>query len=150
MTNTEIINKILFDWVSLQAEELKDYCAALPPKILRWLGAQHPDNRIRKIFFQVTNVQIGEDTVINPYLVISDDYEPLLIIGSRVAISPNVTIICASAPNNSELNTNSYVQQNLICKKEVIIQDDVWIGANAVILPGVVVGEKALSVPGQW
>lgn len=115
-----------------------------PPKMLRYLGENHPDNRTRKIFFRMSNVQIGEKTVINKHLVISDDYLPLLKIGDRVAISPNVTIICSSGPNNSNLKDIKEVKTRLIVQKAVEIQNDVWIGTNVTIMPGVTIGQGAI------
>jgi maltose O-acetyltransferase len=144
MNRTEIINKILFEYESLSHSDIIELCSNLPKKILRWLGAHHPDNKTRKIFFELTNVQIGKDTVINQNFIVSDGYHPLLKIGDRVAISPNVTIVCESAPNNSDIAKIPYVSKNLICNKGVTIEDDVWIGANAVIMPGVKVGNSAV------
>lgn len=144
MKHSEAVEKILFDYEFLRNEQLIELCRNLPRKIIRWLGAHHPDNKTRKLFFEMTNVVIGEGTVINPNFVISDGYEPLLKIGKRVAISPNVTIICESEPNNSLLQEDYYVKSNLVCRKQVVIEDDVWIGSNAVILPGVTVGTKSI------
>lgn len=138
------VNRLLFEWNSLNKDEIILLCQDYPPKLLRWLGTNHPDNRTRKIFFKMTSVEIGEGTVINQNFIVSDDYLPLLKIGCRVAISPNVTIICAAAPNNSNLNYHEYVKSNLICQKEVVIEDDVWIGANAVIMPGITVGKGSI------
>ena len=149
MLYSKLINQLLFDYLDLDLEEIKMLSKDFPPKILRWLGANHPDNRIRKIFFSHTNITIGEGTVINSNFIVSDDYEPLLFIGKRVAISPNVTVVCASGPNNSKLNDNEYVKANLIVKKKVSIEDDVWIGANVTILPGVTIGKGSVIGAGS-
>jgi acetyltransferase-like isoleucine patch superfamily enzyme len=138
------INQLLFNYEMMPASEVVILAKSLSTKMLRWLGANHPDNRTRKLFFEMTNVSIGIDTVINRNFIVSDSCEPLLKIGNRVAISPNVTIICESSPNNSHLNENDYVRTHLIKKEKVIIEDDVWIGTNAVILPGVIVGKSSI------
>lgn len=139
----------MFDYLELSEEQIDIYCEKMPNKILRWLGANHPDNKTRKIFFIKTNIVIGKDTVINQNFVVSDNYEHLLKIGNRVAISPNVTIICASAPNNSDIQHIDYIKNKLIVDKEVIIEDDVWIGANTVILPGVTIAKGSVIGAGS-
>jgi len=144
MKISEIVNSVLFDYQSIPEAEIEQMVQGLQPKMLRWLGAHHPDNRTRKIFFRLTNITIGADTVINQNFIVSDNYLPLLKIGDRVAVSPNVTVVCASAPNNSLLGENPYVKETLIVEKEVSIGDDVWIGAGAIILPGVTIGNRAI------
>ena len=144
MKRSEIIQMILFDYDDLGEERIILLCRELPRKIVRWLGAHHPDNKTRKIFFKLTNIEIGEDTVINQNFIVSDGYYPLLKIGKRVAISPNVTIICESGPNNSLLQKHPYVIEKLIRDLPIVIEDDVWIGANTVILAGVTIGRGAI------
>jgi len=144
MKASDIVNQILFDYEELGQEKTTELSRQLANKILRWLAANHPDNRTRKIFLTLTNVEIGEGTVINSNFIVSDGYLALLKIGKRVAISPNVTVICQSAPNNSSLQSNEYVTEHLICEKQVTIGDDVWIGAGAIILPGSHIGEKSI------
>lgn len=146
---SEIVSKLMFDYSELNEKEIELYCENIPNKILRWLGSNHPDNKTRKIFFKKTNVTIGNDTVINQNFIVSDNYEHLLKIGDRVAISPNVTVICASAPNNSDIQHIEYVKNKLIVDKEVIIEDDVWIGANSVILPGVIIRKGSVIGAGS-
>jgi acetyltransferase-like isoleucine patch superfamily enzyme len=148
MKNNDILD-ILFRSSDYTTQELYTKAAKLSFKELRWLAENHYDNRTRKLFFKLTNVSIGKDSVINKNLIVSDDYEPLLYIGNRVAISPNVTVICSSGPNNSNLTSNSYVKDNLIVKKNVIISDDVWIGANVLILPGVKIGNGTVVGAGS-
>lgn len=91
---------------------------------------------------------MGEGTFANYGLKVvvntkSEDYK--IIIGDRVSIAPNVTIISESSPNNSlYLASIEYVRENLIKDEKVIIEDDVWIGASATILPGVKIGRGAI------
>ncbi len=144
MIYSNTIQRLMFDYDSIEKEEIIEICKSIPPKIIRWMGTNHPDNQLRKIFFEITNIEIGEGSVINIGFVVSDGYHPLLKIGKRVAISPNVTIICESNPNNSLLLINPYVKDHLDVTKPVHVHDDVWIGANAVILPGVTIGERAI------
>jgi maltose O-acetyltransferase len=134
----------MFDYINLSEEEIIREIEKLNHKIVRWIAINHPDNRMRRLLFIKTNVKVGEGAVLNRNLVISDDYEPLVEIGNRAAIAPNVTIIASSNPNNSKLVENNYVNTNLIKKKKVIIEDDVWIGSNAIILPGVRIGKGAI------
>lgn len=145
MTKTsDIVNRIMFDYAGLTAGEIEALGEQLPRKLQRWIAINHPDNRTRLPFYRMTNVQIGEDTVVNQFMVVSDDYEPLVRIGDRVAVSPNVSIIAASAPNNSRLNDIPEIRDRLIRQSPVVIGDDVWIGTGAVILPGVTVGARSI------
>ena len=139
----------MFDWAETSEKEIIQKAENLPPKLLRWLGENHPDNRTRKLFFKLSNIEIPDSTVINKHFVVSDDYQNLLTIGERVAIAPNVTIICTSGPNNSHLQNLDWVRKNLIVEKPVIIGDDAWIGANVVILPGVTIGKGCVVGAGS-
>jgi carbonic anhydrase/acetyltransferase-like protein (isoleucine patch superfamily) len=148
MQRAELIHRLMFSYEELSPEQVEDLCTALPRKLLRWLVGHHPDNRARTVFLRLTNVAVGAGTVVNAGFVVSDDYEPLLTIGERVAISPNVTVICASAPNNSRLQGHQYVREQLIVKQPVVIEDDVWVGAGAILLPGVRVGAGSIVAAG--
>lgn len=144
ISGSETVQKLMFDYVDFSEADIIAMCAPLPKKVIRWMGINHPDNKARKIFFRLTGVEIGEGTVININFFVSDNYKPLLKIGKNCAISPNVTVICDSGPNNSSLNFNSYVKDKLIVADEVIIKDNVWLGAGVVILPGVTIGDGSI------
>ena len=144
MLNSVIVQKLMFDYELMDEEAIKRLCSDLPKKIIRWIGINHPDNRTRKIFFRLTNVEVGEDSVINSNFVVSDGYLPLLKIGNRVAISPNVTVVCESGPNNSKIQEIKVVKEKIIKKEKVTIGDDCWIGANVTILPGVNIGNNSI------
>ncbi len=139
----------MFDWESLGLEEVKRLAQILPPKIARWCGMHHPDNRTRKIFFAATNIKIAEGVVINPGLLVEDSYLGLVEVRERVSIAANVMILADAAPNNSLLAKFAYVAQSLIVEKPVVIDHDAWIGAGAVILPGVTVGAYAVVGAGS-
>lgn len=80
---SEIITKLLFDYESFSSEEISFLCTKLTNKELGWLAANHMDNRIRLIFLKLSNVTVGQQTVINQNFIVSDNYKPLLIIGER-------------------------------------------------------------------
>jgi len=144
MTRIDAVNRLLYEFDLLPEEEVRTLISDLPRKIVRWLAINHPDNRTRKIFYQATGVQIGEGTVINPGVIVEDCYRGLVKIGDRVSIAAGVMLIADAAPNNSRLAEIPYVRDHLIVEKPVTIEDDAWIGAAAIILPGVVVGRAAI------
>lgn len=142
--NSELVSRLMFDWENFSAEEMTGMAEKMNRKILRWLATNHPDNRTRKLFLRLTGIKIGEGTVVNPYCVFADGYLNNIEIGDRCAISPYVIFIAESNPNNSRLIDNEYVGKKLIKNERIVIGDDVWIGANVTILPGVRIGDKSI------
>lgn len=68
-----------------------------------------------------------------------------LTIGDRVTIAHGTMIFSDSGPN-----TSSYLQQHYpITAKAIEIGSDVWIGAGAMILPGVKIGNKCVIGAGS-
>jgi acetyltransferase-like isoleucine patch superfamily enzyme len=139
-----IVPRLMFDFGHLSPDEMRALASRLPRKLVRWIAIHHPDNRFRLLFFAMTNVTIGEGTVLNEGLTIYDEYEARVTFGKRVAVATNVTIIASSNPNNSELQKLDYVRDHLIQLDHVTIGDDAWLGAGATILPGVTIGEGAI------
>lgn len=147
--NGEETTRLMFDYENLTRDMIISTCEKLPPKLIRWLGANHPDNATRKLFYERTGVEIGEGSVINGGFIVSDNYKRLLKIGCRVAIASNVTVICASAANNSRLTRLDGFEATFHEEREVEICDDAWIGAGAIILPGVRVGIGSIVAAGS-
>lgn len=54
--HSAIVQQILFGYATMTSEAVKALCADLPPKLLRWLGSHHPDNRTRNLFFVLIGV----------------------------------------------------------------------------------------------
>jgi len=141
---SQVVMRLMFDYEGLTPEQIEQQATPLPRKLLRWLGAHHPDNRTRKIFFRMTGVHIGEGTNVTPGLVVNDGYTGLCHIGNRVSIATNVTLVADSNPNNSRLGDEPYVKEHLVKTAPVVIEDDAWLGTNVVVLPGVRIGRGAV------
>src|ERR1051326_3637610 len=62
-----------------------------------------------------------------------------LTIRDRVSIGPRVTLVTSSHPNNSLIRSFAPVR-----KGPIVIEADAWIGAGAVVLPGVTIGRGAV------
>ena len=127
---------------------LEKSISILPNRWIKFLAYFYPDARIRKLCLAKMFVYMGEGTFANYGLKVTvnqnaQDYR--VIIGDRVSIAPNVTIISESEPNNSpHLAGIAYVKENLIKDEKVVIEDDAWLGASVTILPGVKIGKGAI------
>ena len=139
-----VINELLLAYDCLDDAAVRERCEGLPRKLLRWLAINHPDNRTRRLLFEMTGVPIGEGTVLNANLLLNDDYQGLIRFGARVAVAHNVTIVASSWPNNSRLGELPYVREQLAVTRPVTIEDDAWLGAGCIILPGVTIGRGAI------
>lgn len=80
-----------------------------------------------------TRVGIG-NTIIGP-----------VTIGSHVNLAQNITV---TALNHKFDNPDIRIDEQGITTAAVTIGDDVWIGANAVILPGITIGEHSVVAAG--
>jgi acetyltransferase-like isoleucine patch superfamily enzyme len=85
--------------------------------------------------------EIGRDVYIADGLLVVEELadEGNLSIGDRVSIAPRVTIVTSSHPNASRIRPVAPVARG-----PVRLGDDAWLGAGAVILPGVTVGRGAV------
>ena len=90
-------------------------------------------------------LEIGENTYIGMNCILNG-YSAKLIIGKNVSFAQNVNVMVDSGPNAS-LNMQRIYP---IVAKEVIIGDDSWIGASAIIMPGVVLGKYCVVAAGSF
>lgn len=88
------------------------------------------------------HLYLGNNVYINFNLTIVDDAD--IFVGDRVMIGPNVTIATANHPISPELRARS-LQYN----RSVNIGNNVWIGAGAIIVPGITIGDNTVIGAGS-
>ncbi|MDR1690845.1 MAG: sugar O-acetyltransferase [Candidatus Methanoplasma sp.] len=88
------------------------------------------------------NIKLGNNVLINYDCILLDTGE--ISIGDNVLIGPGTKIVTAKHPMAAEKRRDWSVS----CEP-VRIEEDVWIGAGAVILPGVTVGARSIVGAGS-
>ena len=91
------------------------------------------------------NVFIGRYFYANYNLVLLD-HMPITI-GNNVLIGPNVVI--SSATHNIDYRIRNKDNHMDIGGAPVVIEDNVWIGANVTVMPGVTIGKHSVIAAGS-
>ena len=107
--------------------EIGEGCYIEPPFYANW-GGKH--------------VHFGKKVYANFHLTLVDDTH--IYVGDHTLLAPNVTIATAAHPIDPTLREKGY-QYNL----PVHIGRNCWIGAGAVILPGVSIGDNTVVGAGS-
>ena len=107
--------------------EIGEGCYIEPPLHANWAGA---------------HVHFGDNVYANFNLTLVDDTD--IYVGDKVMFGPNVTVATAGHPIDPELRYQA-MQYNI----PVHIGNNVWIGANAVVLPGVTIGDNSVIGAGS-
>lgn len=79
------------------------------------------------------NLKIGKGSTINNHVIFNANHGRITI-GERVRISDGVQMV----GEGLDLETKKHLA------KDVVIEDDVWLGTGAIILPGVTVGQYSI------
>lgn len=88
------------------------------------------------------NLRIGNNCEINENVYIQS-----ALIGDYVLIAQNVSIL-AMTHNYNDKNT-PIIEQGFSAVRTVVIEDDVWIGRNVTILPGLTLGKGCVIGTGS-
>ena len=151
---------------SVLSEEL--FGADLPWLMARFMMAFLPifvGNRVRTAILRLCGFQVGKHCVffgspilsgsrnLRSQIVIGEDsyfsvqcffdLAAPIKIGNRVSIGPNVTLITGAHPIGPSEN-----RVGPLDPQPITIFDGAWIGANAMILPGVTIGQGAVVAAG--
>ena len=89
----------------------------------------------------VGDVVIGDHTRVGLHNTIIGP----VTIGSHVNLAQGITV---TALNHNFGDTEKRIDEQGVSTNPVTIEDDVWIGANAVILPGVTIGNHCVVAAG--
>lgn len=81
------------------------------------------------------NISIGNDVVIGADCRITDTCS--VHIGDNVVFSPGVRLMCATYAIDPKERKKG---KGRALGRQIVIEDDVWIGSNVIILPGVKIG----------
>ena len=112
-----------------------------PPYRLFSLGNYSVIESFACINNAVGDVIIGDHTRIGLHNTIIGPVD----IGNHVNLAQGITV---TALNHNFSDTNKRIDEQGVSTNPVTIEDDVWVGANAVILPGVTIGEHCVVAAG--
>lgn len=103
------------------------------------LGGIGQDSTIQPPFFcsYGQHTYLGDHVYLNFLCVILDNNE--VRIGDHVMVGPHVQMYTAAHPLQAEARN-----RGLEVAKPIVIDDNVWIGGGAILLPGVTVGRNAV------
>lgn len=94
------------------------------------------------ILRQGERIKIGEHCLINHNNVLqAGKFKGQIIIGNYVQTGANVMMFAFN--HGTEINNVPMIEQDY-WDGDIIVEDDVWIGAGSIILPGVKVGKGAV------
>jgi len=92
-------------------------------------------------FFDKSNIQIGNDSFINTGNIFIS--EGGIFIGKKTLIGPRCNLCTTTHPTQPELRHSGYKIS------PINIGDNVWIGANVTILPGITIGDNSIIAAGS-
>ena len=96
-------------------------------------------------FLNPENIRIGSRTNINRNCILWAGKKSKIVIGNDCLTGPGVTIIASQYKVKGRDIIRSYSQ----IEEDIIVEDDVWLGANCVIISGVHVGKGAIVGAGS-
>lgn len=99
----------------------------------------------RKFLYGLLGVTIGKDVCLSPNLDILDySLGKFLFLGDRVALASNITFVISAGPSDSKLKA---VYPKMY--GPIKVENDVWIGTNVVVLPGITIGKCSIIGAGS-
>jgi acetyltransferase-like isoleucine patch superfamily enzyme len=113
-----------------------------PPYRQFWLGDYSVIESFACINNAVGDVIIGDHTRIGLHNTIIGP----VTIGNHVNLAQGITV---TALNHNFIDSEKRIDEQGIITIPITIGDDVWIGANAVILPGVKIGNHSVVAAGS-
>ncbi len=110
--------------------------------VLLLIAMRIPFIHIKRILYRLRGTKLGKRVDIAYGAYIDEAYPERVTIGDFVDLGPNVMIL---AHDSSYHNIDSDYPTEV---EDVVIEDHAYIGAGAIIMPGVTVGEAAIVASG--
>ena len=126
---------------------LKYWPKRIKNALLYKAGTHFPYSKVRTWSLRKLGNEVGNDVYMASDVTITMNFcerKRKLIIGDRVSIAPKVTFILYSHPNFSKIRSSLDIKE-----EDIIIGDDVWIGAGSIILNGIKIGNGAIVGAGS-
>ena len=101
-------------------------------------------NKLRMHYLRMSGIEIGRDTFLSPKAYIDAHKPGKVKIGNNCYITRNVVILSHTDTRRGGPNNIWKGFGGERVHKEVIIGDNVFIGVNSVILPGVKIGDNVI------
>lgn len=111
-------------------------------RILAWLS---PVYQFRASLYRKCGVRIGRNVYMGNLVILDGEYPEFIEIEDEVSIGPGVSIMAHSGASPFHQRFKIYHDN----PKKVTIKRGAWIASNAIILPGVMVGEGAIVAAGS-
>jgi acetyltransferase-like isoleucine patch superfamily enzyme len=114
----------------------------MPIRLVKLVVEIYTDARVRKLYWPRLGLELGSGSYANLGVrVVRQEGRYRVRVGANVSIAPGVIFVCESTANNGvEINSIPYVLNVLTRGGDIVVEDEAWIGAGAVILPGVTIG----------
>ena len=138
MDKINLFERILFHiYGIIKLKKIRKIIEKIAIKLCK--NGEFESHLIRKIYHHYYNITVGFGTY---GCFDSSRFRPGIVVGNYCSFGPNVYRFNANHPIDF-LSTHPYfyddnygwVKKNKLKKSKLIIGDDVWIGANAIILP---------------
>ena len=94
------------------------------------------------LLFGPDRISLGDQVIINEGVILQACDEATITIGSRVGFSYGACVLTGGL----DIYKNIHLRKHKTAS--VIIENEVWIGANATILPGVTIGAGSVVAAG--
>jgi acetyltransferase-like isoleucine patch superfamily enzyme len=111
-------------------------------RIFAWLV---PSYKIRVAFIRLSGIRVGRGVFIGNLVMFDSEYPELIVIEDEVSIALGSIIIAHSAGSPFQSRLKLVVSP----PQKVVLRRGCWIGAGAIILPGITVGEAAIVAAGS-
>ena len=90
------------------------------------------------------NIYLGENSHINQYCCIWASINSKIVLGDNLLMGPGVRIFASNHNTKLGLPMNEQDWR----EKDVVVGNDVWLGANVVVVPGVTIGDSCVVAAG--